>query len=217
MPSGRPPKEPTADERAKVAELLALKVAIEDLVKMCGVSKPTFRKYFHNEIRLAKNIRADGRPAREVTAAHRHKVSLYLGYGLAPEEIALALGYVDEGDYAEFRASFAFELKVKRTDRGGVIANFPRGKCTKVRICSVCNSTFFPRHGFLNACSDECRNVYKRIVQSIYGKMRNYDDRQKLSDYYIAKLLGLKIEEAKPLIPVKRAQMEIKRELARRS
>jgi DNA invertase Pin-like site-specific DNA recombinase len=56
--NGRPTKEPTADDKAKVKELLAKSVPIEDIAKLVGLSKPTFRKYFQTEIFAGKKLLA---------------------------------------------------------------------------------------------------------------------------------------------------------------
>jgi hypothetical protein len=43
---GRPTKEPSAEDRAKVAELLAVNSPVSELARLFGYSAPTFRKYF---------------------------------------------------------------------------------------------------------------------------------------------------------------------------
>lgn len=113
---GRPAKEPSAEDREKVADLLAKKVPIEDLAKMFRMSKPTFRKYFQSEIFTGKKIGDKSKPAREVTQAHRDKVKLYLGYGMSPEDIALVLGYTGDGEFDQFRSDFAMELRIGKAE-----------------------------------------------------------------------------------------------------
>ncbi|MDE1914730.1 MAG: hypothetical protein KGJ57_17475 [Sphingomonadales bacterium] len=111
---GRPTKEPTAEDKAKVADLLAKKVPIEDLAKMFSLSKPTFRKYFHNEIFAGKKISGPPKPSREITEAAREKVKLYLGYGMEPEDIALVLGYVGPDEFDSFKGDYHLELRIGR-------------------------------------------------------------------------------------------------------
>lgn len=111
---GRPAKAPSDDDRAKVAELLGKKVPVEDLAKMFGMSKPTFRKYFLADILTGKKTGDKRQPYREVTDAHRAKVQRYLGLGMEPGDIALVLGYTAEGEYEHFRSDYAFELRIGR-------------------------------------------------------------------------------------------------------
>jgi DNA invertase Pin-like site-specific DNA recombinase len=47
---GRPTKEPSAEDRAKVKELLAENSTIAEMARLFGYSAPTFRKYFSAEI-----------------------------------------------------------------------------------------------------------------------------------------------------------------------
>ena len=109
---GRPAKEPSAEDRAKVADLLARKVPIEDLAKMFGMSKPTFRKYFQSDLIAGKKIGDKSKPSREITQAQRDKVIRYIGFGMKPEKVALAVGYIGDGEYDHFRADFKQELEV---------------------------------------------------------------------------------------------------------
>lgn len=111
---GRPAKEPSAEDRAKVADLLAKKVPIEDLAKLFLMSKPTFRKYFQSEIFAGKKTGDKSKPTREVTDAHREKVTKYLGFGMSPEEVSLVLGYTGDDEYDQFRADFALELRIAK-------------------------------------------------------------------------------------------------------
>lgn len=113
---GRPSKEPSEEDRLKAAELLGKKVPIEDLAKMFGMTKPTFRKYFLSEILTGKKTVDKRKPFREVTDAFRNKVKRYLGLGMEPEDIALVLGYTGDGDYEHFRADYAFELRIGRAE-----------------------------------------------------------------------------------------------------
>lgn len=113
---GRPAKELSAEDRAKAADLLAKKVPIEDLAKMLGMSRPTFRKYFRSEIFAGKKTGDKLKPSREVTQAHREKVKLYLGYGMAPEDIALVLGYTGDGEFDQFRSDFKLELRIGKAE-----------------------------------------------------------------------------------------------------
>ena len=111
---GRPAKEPSAEDRAKVADLLAKKVPIEDLAKLFLMSKPTFRKYFQSEIFAGKKTGDKPKPTREVTDAQREKVTKYLGFGMSSEEVSLVLGYTGDGEYDQFRADFALELRIAK-------------------------------------------------------------------------------------------------------
>lgn|GEM_PF-2416511 len=78
------------------------------------MSVPTLRKYFRDEFFTGKKIAAEKKPSREVTEALRAKVTRYLGYGMGPEDIALAIGYHGEGEYENFRADYAHELRIGR-------------------------------------------------------------------------------------------------------
>jgi hypothetical protein len=109
---GRPSKEPSAEDRAKVADLLAKEVPIKDLAKMFGMTPPTFRKYFQSEFLSGKKIPVDKRPSREVTNDHRAKVIKYLGFGMAPEKVALALDYIGPGEFDAFKSDFSLELEI---------------------------------------------------------------------------------------------------------
>lgn len=111
---GRPAKEPSAEDHARVADLLAKRVPIEDLAKMFRMSKPTFRKYFQSEIFAGKKTGDKSKPTREVTDAQREKVTKYLGFGMKPEDVALVLGYTGDGEYDHFRADFALELRIAK-------------------------------------------------------------------------------------------------------
>lgn len=92
--------------------MLGKKVPITDLAKMFGMSAPTFRKYFQSEIFAGKKTGDKIKPSRVVTDEQRAKVAQYLGYGMKPEEIALVLGYIAEGEYEQFRKDFSLELRI---------------------------------------------------------------------------------------------------------
>lgn len=109
---GRPSRGPSAEDKAKVAELLEKKLPQADIARIIGISVPTFRKYFHEELFSGKKIAAPPLPSRTVTDAQREKVKLYLGYGMSPEDIALAIGYTGEGEFESFRSDFAIELRI---------------------------------------------------------------------------------------------------------
>jgi len=111
---GRPTKEPTAEDRAKVIDLLAKKVPIADLAAMFRMSKPTFRKYFQSELFTGKKSDTPRKPTRDVTEATREKVQRYLGFGMDPSEIALVLGYTGDDEFDDFRADYALELRIGR-------------------------------------------------------------------------------------------------------
>ena len=109
---GRPSKAPSAEDRAKVAEMLAKEVPIADLAKMFGMTPPTFRKYFHSEFLSRKKIAVDKKPTRTVTTEDRARVSLYLGYGMPPEKVALVVDYIGPDAFEDFKSDFAVELAV---------------------------------------------------------------------------------------------------------
>lgn len=108
---GRPAKEPSAQDRAKVAELLAEDAPITDLAKLFGMTPPTFRKYFRAEILSAKKISEPAKPSRRITDEMREKVKRYVGTKIPAEDVALLLGY-DVGEFDAFKADFAVELRV---------------------------------------------------------------------------------------------------------
>lgn len=111
---GRPTKEPTPDDRAKVADLLAKKVPVADIAAIFQMSAPTLRKYFRDEFFTGKKIADKSKPTREVTDALREKVIRYLGYNMTPEEIALAIGYRGDGEFDNFASDYALELRIGR-------------------------------------------------------------------------------------------------------
>lgn len=108
---GRPSKEPTAADKAKVKDLLGKKVPQKDIAAIMGMTEPTLRKYFKDEFFSRKKITP---PSREVTEAGREKVKLYLGYGMEPEDIALVLGYIGPDEYECFKSDYALELRIGR-------------------------------------------------------------------------------------------------------
>lgn len=108
---GRPTKEPSAQDRAKVAELLAQDAPITDLAKLFGYSPPTFRKYFRAEILSAKKLSEPAKPTRRITDDMREKVMRYVGTNMPAEDVALLLGYRGEGEYEDFKRDFATELR----------------------------------------------------------------------------------------------------------
>ena len=111
---GRPTKEPSAEDHAKVKDLLGKKVPIADLALMFGMARPTFRKYFQAEILSGKKSADKLPPSREITDAGREKVKLYLGYGMDPADIALVLGYTGPDELQNFINDYALELRIGR-------------------------------------------------------------------------------------------------------
>ena len=109
---GRPTKEPSPDDRAKVADLLAKKVPVTDIAAIFQMSAPTLRKYFRAEFFTGKKIPDKSKPTREITDAQREKVIRYLGYNMAPQEIAQVIGYRGEGEFENFESDFALELDI---------------------------------------------------------------------------------------------------------
>lgn len=108
---GRPTKEPSAQDRAKVAELLAEDAPITDLAKLFGYSPPTFRKYFRDEIFASKKINEPAKPSRRITDEMRDKVKRYVGTKIPAEDVALLLGY-EADEFEAFKSDFAIELRV---------------------------------------------------------------------------------------------------------
>lgn len=109
---GRPTKQPTADERAKVSELLANDAPLSDIAKLLGYSLPTLRKYFQPEIFSGKKIKQPDKPARVVTSEQRDKVKRYVGCKMPLRKIAFALGYEAKDDFDAFRSDFAREIEI---------------------------------------------------------------------------------------------------------
>lgn len=109
---GRPTKEPTPEDRAKVKELLAEGSPISDLAKMFGYSAPTFRKYFSSEIFTGKKIVENSLPARRITDEMREKVKRYIGCRMPPQQVALAVGYETPEEFEAFKVDFQRELAV---------------------------------------------------------------------------------------------------------
>lgn len=108
---GRPTKTPSADDRAKVKELLAEKSPISDLAKMFGYSEPTFRKYFRSEI-LSEKKPAKAVPTRKVTDAQREKVKRYVGCRMPLADIARAIGYERDEEFDDFKKDFADDIRI---------------------------------------------------------------------------------------------------------
>ncbi|WP_408586462.1 hypothetical protein [Novosphingobium sp.] len=109
---GRPTKEPSQEDRAKVKELLGENAPISDLARMFGVSEPTFRKYFRAEILSVKKSVEISAPARRVTDEMREKVKRYIGCKMPVEKVALAIGYDGEDDLDAFKVDFRKEIAV---------------------------------------------------------------------------------------------------------
>ena len=109
---GRPSKEPTQEDRAKVSELLAKKVPVTDIAAIFQMSAPTLRKYFRDEFFTGKKIADKFTPSREVTDALREKVVRYLGYNMSAADIALAIGYRGADEYENFLNDYALELRI---------------------------------------------------------------------------------------------------------
>jgi hypothetical protein len=74
---GRPTKEPSAEDRAKVAELLAVNSPVSELARLFGYSAPTFRKYFSAELFAAKKLVEKPKVARRVTDDMREGQALH--------------------------------------------------------------------------------------------------------------------------------------------
>ena len=109
---GRPTKQPTAQERAKVSELLANDAPLSDIAKLLGYSLPTLRKYFQSEIFSGKKIKQPEKPVRVVTSEQREKVKRYVGCKMPLRKIAFALGYEAEDDFTAFQSDFAREIEI---------------------------------------------------------------------------------------------------------
>ncbi len=109
---GRPTKEPTADERAKVSELLANDAPLSDIAKLLGYSLPTLRKYFQLEIFSGKKLKQPEKPVRTVTDDQREKVKRYVGCKMPLLKIAFALGYEGESDFDAFKEDFRREIEI---------------------------------------------------------------------------------------------------------
>lgn len=67
--AGRPAYVATADDRAKVAQLLGVGAPVSDVAKLLGISEPTLRKYFHEDIFSAKKSGKSGRKKMGVAAS----------------------------------------------------------------------------------------------------------------------------------------------------
>jgi AraC-like DNA-binding protein len=108
---GRPTKMPTAQDRAKVRELLAEKAPISDMAKLLGYSEPTFRKHFQPEILSERKLKPSA-PGRKVTDDMREKVKRYIGCKMPARQVAYALGYESDDDFTAFKADFQREIEV---------------------------------------------------------------------------------------------------------
>jgi hypothetical protein len=109
---GRPSKEPTSADRAKVSELLANDAPLSDIAKMLGYSLPTFRKHFRAIIFAVKKTKTAEQPQRTVTADQRAKVKRYVGCKMPLRKIAFVLGYDTDDDFDAFRTDFAREIEI---------------------------------------------------------------------------------------------------------
>lgn len=109
---GRPSKEPTATERAKVAELLVNDAPLSDIAKMLGYSMPTFRKHFKAAIFAVRKPKILTKPQRVITNDQRAKVKRYVGCKMPLRKIALVLGYEAEEDFDAFRSDFSWEIEI---------------------------------------------------------------------------------------------------------
>lgn len=109
---GRPTKEPSAKDRAKVKELLGEKATVAEMARLFGYSVPTFRKYFHAELFAAKKLVENSKPARKITDEMREKVKRYVGCRMPIQQVAFALGYEGEDDLDAFKDDFRREIAV---------------------------------------------------------------------------------------------------------
>lgn len=108
---GRKPKPPSADDRAKVVDLLKEDTPITHIAKMLGLSAPTFRKYFQSEI-LASKKAAEPVKQRKITEDMRTKVKRYIGCKMPLRKVALAMGYETDAEIEQFKADFAREIEI---------------------------------------------------------------------------------------------------------
>lgn len=109
---GRPTKEPSAEDRAKVKELLEERATVAEMARLFGYSVPTFRKYFHAELFYAKKLVENSKPARKITDEMREKVKRYIGCRMPIQQVAFALGYESEDEIDAFKGDFRREIAV---------------------------------------------------------------------------------------------------------
>lgn len=109
---GRPTKEPSAEDRAKVKELLGEGEPVATLAKLFGYSVPTFRKYFSAELFAVKKMVENSKPARRITDEMRERVKRYIGCKMPVERVAMVMGYDVPEELDEFKADFHREIAV---------------------------------------------------------------------------------------------------------
>lgn len=110
---GRPTKEPSAEDRAKVKELLADGAPVADVAKLMGRSVPNLRKHFKSELFSGKKIAGTKKePSRKVTAEMRSKVERYIACKMTPRQVAYAMDYKTDAEFENFKADFQLELEV---------------------------------------------------------------------------------------------------------
>ncbi len=110
---GRPTKEPSAEDRAKVKELLVGGAPLSDVAKLMGRSVPNLRKHFKSELFSGKKIAAKKKePSRKVTAEMRAKVERYIACKMTPRQVAYAMDYKTDAEFENFKADFGLELEV---------------------------------------------------------------------------------------------------------
>jgi transposase-like protein len=110
---GRPTKEPSADERAKVKELLEEGASVADVAKLVGRSVPNLRKHFRKELFSGKKIAGAKKAAsRKISDAMRAKVEKYISCKMPPRHVAYTVGYKTDEEFEAFKADFAVEIEV---------------------------------------------------------------------------------------------------------
>lgn len=88
---GRPTREPTAEERKQVVELVKEKTPVCDIAVVLGRSEPNLRKYFSAELFSEKKSKAVKKAPFRLTTVLREKVVRYIGCKMSPTDVARAI------------------------------------------------------------------------------------------------------------------------------
>jgi hypothetical protein len=122
---GRPPREPSAQERKRVRELVAEGASQRVIAVAIGRSIPNLRKFFATELDLEKKTNPDEAPFK-ITPAMRADVALMAACNEPHARIARAVG-VGEDDLAKYfdddLQSGAARFRLKTLTRLETLAN----------------------------------------------------------------------------------------------
>jgi hypothetical protein len=107
---GRPPFDPTADQRKKVQQLSVDGHSVADIARLMKISKPVLSREFSEELISGKKIRGAPKtpPLKiKITTALKDRVRRLIGAKMPVEDVAVAIGCTKE----QLEENFADEIK----------------------------------------------------------------------------------------------------------